>query len=458
MRTDSKMSGAFAYALEKTRSAIAYGTLLEEGEGVLCALSGGADSVALLLLLNELDVKLCAAHLNHGIRGEEADRDEEFCKKLCAELNVPFVSEKADVPAEAEKNGKGLEETAREIRYEFLNRVACENGCTKICTAHHADDNIETVLLHMIRGCGLNGLTGIAPKRGNIVRPLLTLRKQELVDAVKEKGYTFVHDSTNDQTYNTRNYIRHNILPHIYRLNEGADKTFYRMCVSLEADNAYLDFLANEFPANMSREELARLETPLLARYIRKRYSDAFGQGRFPDSYSLELVIEAIKGAKTVKYDVTGDVTAYISASGVEFCPRKREFAKVDMPLEIGENIISPIGYSILITDDEKTANSFTKIYKEAILTQVSFDKIIKNGKSLLFVRVPRQGDKYVYGNMTRDVRRQLKNEKIPRQSRDTLPVIYAKDGIVIVHGLRIADSYRPEKNGKTACIIINKL
>jgi tRNA(Ile)-lysidine synthetase-like protein len=128
------------------------------------------------------------------------------------------------------------------------------------------------------------------------------------------------------------------------------------------------------------------------------------------------------------------------------------------MPLEIGENIISPIGYSILITDDEKTANSFTKIYKEAILTQVSFDKIIKNGKSLLFVRVPRQGDKYVYGNMTRDVRRQLKNEKIPRQSRDTLPVIYAKDGIVIVHGLRIADSYRPEKNGKTAYIIINKL
>lgn len=458
MKSDNKINGAFASAFSKMKSAICEGALINEGENVLCALSGGADSVALLLLLNELNVNLYAAHLNHGIRGEEADRDELFCKRFCAELGVPLFSERADVPKISKENGKGLEETAREVRYEFLNRIAAENGCTKICTAHHADDNVETVLLHIIRGCGLNGLTGIAPIRDNLVRPLLTLRKQELVEVVREKGYTFVYDSTNSETDNTRNYIRHNILPHIYHLNESADKAFYRMCASLYCDSKYLDTLTDGLSENMSREELAELDKAILSRYVRRKYSAVFGKGKSPDARSTELVINAIKNGETVKYDVTGDATAYISASGVEFCPRIRENISFDECLELGENIISPIGYRILITDDENTVNSFTKIYSTATSVKVNFGKIIKDGALELRVRTVQKGDKYVYGKMTRDVRRQLINEKIPLQSRGTLPVIYGQDGIVVVHGLRVSDCYRPEKNGKTAYIVICRL
>jgi tRNA(Ile)-lysidine synthase len=314
------------------------------------------------------------------------------------------------------------------------------------------------VLLHIIRGCGLSGLTGIAPIRDNLVRPLLTLCKQELVEAVQEKGYTFVHDSTNDETYNTRNYIRHNILPHIYHLNGGADKTFYRMCASLDVDNEYLEKLSKDLPENMSREELAKLDKAILSRYVRRKYSAVFGKGKSPDARSTELVINAIKNGETVKYDVTGDATAYISTSGLEFCPRTKENVNVDERLKFGENIISPIGYRILITDDENKANSFTKIYSMATSVKVNFGKIVKEGEIDLFVRTVQKGDKYVYGKMTRDVRRQLINEKIPLQSRGTLPVIYGQDGIVLVHGLRVADCYRPEKNGKTAYIVICKL
>ena len=452
------MTGAFASAFSKMQSAINEGALIENGENVLCALSGGADSVALLLLLNELDVNLHAAHLNHGIRGEEANRDEAFCEKLCDELGVPFFSERVDVPAIAKESGRGLEETAREVRYGFLNRIALQSSCTKICTAHHADDNIETVLLHIIRGCGLSGLTGIAPIRDNLVRPLLTLRKQELVDAVQEKGYAFVYDSTNSETYNTRNYIRHNILPHIYHLNESADRTFYRMCASLDSDSKYLDELAEKLPENMSREELSGLDKAVLSRYVRRKYSAVFGKGKSPDARSTELIIGAIKNGETVKYDVTGDATAYISASGLEFCPRTKENVSVDERLEFGENIISSIGYRILITDDENTVKSFTKIYSTATSVKVNFGKIVKDGALNLFVRTVQKGDKYVYGKMTRDVRRQLINEKIPLQSRGTLPVVYGQDGIVLVHGLRVADCCLPEKNGKTAYIIICKL
>ena len=129
------------------------------------ALSGGADSVYLLHVLAEikdsLRIELCAAHLNHGIRGEEADRDELFSRQLCDRLAVPFVSEKVSIPEEMKKTGEGCEECARRVRYAFLDRAAKELGCSKIATAHHADDNIETVLLHMIRGCAISGLTGI---------------------------------------------------------------------------------------------------------------------------------------------------------------------------------------------------------------------------------------------------------------------------------------------------------
>lgn len=452
------MNGAFASALKKMKEGIADGKLIKKDEHVLCALSGGADSVALLLLLKELDIKLYAAHLNHGIRAQEADRDEEFCKKLCAELDIPFVSGKANVPLEAAKSGKGLEEAAREIRYNFLSKVAYDFKCTKICTAHHADDNIETVLLHLIRGCGLNGLTGISPMRDNIVRPLLTLRKQELVDAVLEKGYTFVHDSTNDQTYNTRNYIRHNILPHIYSLNESADKAFHRMCVSLETDNKYLEDIANKLPPNMSRTSLAGLDMSILARYVRARYSDVAGKGKAPDAHTVDLIIKSIKSYETVKYDVTGDITVYISASGIEFLPRATDKKMVDAPLRWGENEIKELGYIILITDDESAVASFSQKYQCSVNTEISYDKIKEKGELSLYVRTVRRGDKYVYGKMHRDVRRQLINEKIPLQSRGTLPVIYGENGIVLVHGLRVCDSYAHQKGKKSAYIVISKI
>ncbi len=445
-------------ALERVKKHITEKKLFAKGEKVLCALSGGADSVALLVFLNELSdelgITVCAAHLNHGIRGDEADRDEAFCAELCKSLDVPFVSEKADVPSIAKARGNGLEEAAREVRYEFLNRAADKFGCGKISTAHHADDNIETVLLHMIRGCGLDGLKGISAVRGNIVRPLLTLRKQELVDAMTEMGYSFVHDSTNDETHNTRNYIRHNILPHIYELNESADKAFYRMCASLEKDAAYIELQAASIPENAKRDELAQLDGAILARYVRDLYAKITGMTAL-DGASIALIEDAVKCGKTVKYDVQGGITAYVSSSGIDFVKSGDDTpVNGSFSLEWGENFILPIGYRILITKDKNVAQSFTNIYKTSIMTKVKSGKITVGSELKATLRTVKNGDEYVFGKMKRSVRRQLINFKIPQQKRSSLPVFCVGSEIFLVHGLRLADGYAPKNEADAVYIV----
>ncbi len=442
------MKTVYKDTLEKFERHVSEKKLFSEGDRALCALSGGADSVALLVFLKKISDKfgitVYAAHLNHCIRGEEADRDERFCASLCDSLEIPFISEKIDVPSIASKRKNGLEEAAREVRYDFLNRIAKATNCNKICTAHHADDNIETVLLHLIRGCGLEGLKGIAAVRGNIVRPLLVFRKRELVDAITEMGYSFVHDSTNDDTYNSRNYIRSNILPHIYKLNESADKAFYRMCASLQADSEYIDGQASAIPENTKREKLAEYDDAVLARYIRLLYKKRTGKTSL-DNGSVLLIIRAVKCGDTVKYDVTGDTTAFVNYGGVDFLKRCEGCdTEWKQSLEWGENFISPIGYKILITKNKNVAQSFTNIYKTATMTKVNSDKIIDKGQPAIIARGVKSGDEYIFGKMKRSVRRQLIAFKIPRQKRERLPVLCTDGEIFFVCGLRLADGYAP--------------
>ena len=448
--------------INRVRENIECEKLLQKSDSVLCALSGGADSVALLVILKELSAPLgftvCAAHLNHGIRGQEADRDEAFCDDLCKQLDIPFKSAKVDVPAEAKRYAEGLEECARRLRYAFLNEAAADLGCNKICTAHHADDNIETVLMHMIRGCALGGLTGISPIRGNIVRPLLTVRKHELEKFLSDSGYGHVFDSTNNCLDSTRNFIRHEILPNIYRINPNADRSFYRMCTSISRDESYLTNECDALPGDLDRNQLCKLDTAILSRYIIKRYAEAFLGKDVPhiDNKSVKLIEHALKTDKsTVKYDIPGDITVYIDQTGLTFQSRiSLPNPEYRIPLKLGENIISSIGYRILIEQDKKVAQQWQNVYKSSTLSQVNFDKITNGDLIDLHIRNRKASERYVFGKMSRDVRRQLINYKIPQRMRDTLPVLCTKDDIVMVCGLPVADEYKAAKGDKPLYVV----
>ena len=215
---------------------------------VVVALSGGADSVALLYAMLELsDINVKAAHLNHCLRGEESDEDERFCKELCKKLSVPLVTERIDINAISAKTGESTELCARNQRYAFLNRVAGEYGV--IVTAHTADDNLETVIFNLVRGTGLSGLGGIPPVRDNIRRPLIYCRRAEIEEYLNSKNQAWRNDSTNSQDVYTRNFIRHNISPKLEQLNPQVKENVAAMCEGLRCDAAFINASAEELIA-----------------------------------------------------------------------------------------------------------------------------------------------------------------------------------------------------------------
>ena len=252
--------------------------MLPEGVRVLCACSGGQDSVCLLHLLCGMEhVSVVCAHFNHGLRGAESDRDEAFVKELCAGLGVPCVTGCGDVSAFAAEHGLGIEDAARTLRYAFLERTAEETGCGRIATAHNAEDNAETVLLNLIRGSGTRGLGGIPPVRGSIVRPLLTATRAEIGAYLEENGLPHVEDSSNAADDYARNRIRHHVLP---LLREQNDRAVENICAAAELarrDEEYLSAEAEKFLRECCRDgavpldALLALPEPVQARVLRLR-------------------------------------------------------------------------------------------------------------------------------------------------------------------------------------------
>ena len=199
--------------------------LLNPNELYIVALSGGADSVALLLLLQEAGYHIEAAHCNFHLRGEESDRDETFCEQLCRNRNVPFHRAHFDTQTYAELHKVSIEMAARELRYQWFETLRQSIGASVIAVAHHRDDSVETFLLNLIRGTGINGLKGIAPKNGNVVRPLLQESRENILDYLQHLNQDYVTDSTNLQDEYMRNKIRLNLLPLMKELNPSVSES-----------------------------------------------------------------------------------------------------------------------------------------------------------------------------------------------------------------------------------------
>ena len=197
--------------------------LLKDGADVIVGLSGGADSTALLLVLMRLGYRVHAVHCNFHLRGAESDRDEKFVTDLCKKLGVDLEVCHYDTGQYAADHGISIEMAARELRYSDFERIMKQQGAAAVCIAHHRDDSVETVLLNLIRGTGLKGLTGIKPRNGHIIRPMLCVSRQEIEDWLKDIGQAYITDSTNLETDYTRNKIRLELLPMMRSINPSVD-------------------------------------------------------------------------------------------------------------------------------------------------------------------------------------------------------------------------------------------
>ncbi len=242
--------------------------LIPQGTTVLCALSGGGDSMYLLCRLLEGGCPVCCAHYNHTLR-DTAQRDEDFVRRWCDAHNIPLTVGRGDVAAQAELLGQGVEETARQMRYAFLEETAEREGCALIATGHHAGDNAETVLMNLIRGSGLKGLTGIPERRGLLVRPMLSVTRTEIEDYLTAHGVPHVEDETNADPSYTRNRVRHQLIPLLEELNPRAVEHMGQTAARLREDEAELSrqgaalaALAEEDDGGMSISAAALLDAP----------------------------------------------------------------------------------------------------------------------------------------------------------------------------------------------------
>ena len=226
--------------------------LLNPNELYIVALSGGADSVALLLLLKNAHFNVHAAHCNFHLRGDESDRDEAFCVELCQRFGVELHRAHFDTREYAELHKVSIEMAARELRYKWFEQLRQDIGAAGICVAHHRDDSVETVLLNLVRGTGLRGLTGIQPRNGNILRPLLCVSRAEIETFLAKKGQKYVTDSTNWEADVQRNVVRLAVLPLLKRLNPAVAENIQRTAENLaEAQQVLNAAIANINSSNI---------------------------------------------------------------------------------------------------------------------------------------------------------------------------------------------------------------
>lgn len=430
--------------------------MLSPGDRVVVGLSGGADSVCLCHVLwslrETLGISLCALHVNHGIRGAEADRDEQFCKAFCENLQIPFEAVHIDVPAESRKSDEGLEACGRRLRYAVLQKAAGERG--KIATAHTANDNAETVLLHLTRGAGLQGLCGILPVRENIIRPLLGVTRMDVEAYCREENLDFVTDSTNLSTDYARNRVRLEVLPVLEALNPSVVDAFSRMTESVRQDADFLaDYASSAYKelktdGVISVSRLLLLPKSVQVRVLKQAFCD-FG-GKDLSAFHLEKLLSVCQnGGRTV---LPGEIIARRRADRLEFLkafPAPEPWEKpLKMPL--AEEIVKIPSGDLEIQKIEQ--KDLQNLHKELLANAVDCAKI----KGNLVLRSRRPGDRFE--SAARGVSKTLKkwyNElAVAPERRERLAVLACQDKIIWTEALGTAAPFLPDAKTESAFLL----
>ena len=420
--------------------------MINKGDTVICGLSGGADSVCLLVVLYGISRKIGfsvkALHVNHCLRGDESDRDENFCRELCKKLNISFKAVPCNVTAFAEENGLSTEESARKLRYEIFS----ENSAgAKIATAHNANDNLETVIFHLARGSALKGLSGIPPVRDNIIRPLLVVSRAEIEEYLRNIGQNYVTDSTNLSDDYTRNKIRHQVLPVLCGINPSLIETSVNSIDAVRSENSMIEEQTDKaFSGCRQCNKLSGLNN--FNEVIRRRcIARLLTENSLP--YSHDRLIKAdnilINGGKM---NISGDIFFISDGSTAELkkIPAVHQPELISTELKTGENIIFPdkvFSCDIIFCDDLPKINS---VHKNLTFYMLDYDKIV--GRVIL--RNRRFGDRIqLQGrNFTSSVKK-LINEKIPIGERDTLHFLEDENGTIFAEKLGMAQRVAPDSN-----------
>ncbi len=435
--------------------------MLRRGEHVLVALSGGVDSSVLLDVLlrcrEELDITVSAAHLNHMLRAHAADEDECFVRAKCEKLGVPLVCERIDIAALSEKNGQSTELCAREVRYAFLRRAKETLNADKIATAHNANDNLETVIFNLSRGGGTDGMCGIPPVRGDIIRPLIRIPRADIEEYEKSYDVGFCEDKTNSETLYSRNKIRHNIIPEILKINSGAIKNASRSSEILRADAEYLAFQAQNAAENVSLgrkvckvKELLGLHLSLFGRVCEIYAKRAAKSDTYVLEYRHVCALRELceSNSPSGKINLPCGVSARREYEKLVFekCGKKEE--PVSAKLAEGEFFFGD--YRVFIKKSVKTG----KIHNSVNTFLISCGRI-QDG---LVVRSRISGDEIkLLKRPSKSLKKLFIEKRIPKNEREHIPVIADGNNIAAVYGCGTDVNYLPQEGDEIFVIEIDK-
>ena len=381
--------------------------LFSAGDRVICAVSGGADSMALLfalyLLKDKINIQLEAAHFNHHLRGEESLRDEAFVRDFCARYDIPLHVGGAQV----QPGKKGLEAAARDARYAYLQSLG-----GKIATAHTADDNAETVLLHLIRGTGLKGLGGIAPRRGKLIRPMLCVTRREVEGFLSEWNLPHVEDSSNVSDAFLRNRIRHHVMPLLRQENPRIGENLSKMALRLRLDEEYLS-CESRFETLPNVSALRTMPPALRSRAL-EAFLKQSGVLEPEDSHISQAEALVFSDSPSAKAAFPGGVTVSRSYDRLTVIAKKADFGEVSLSCpgwaEFG-------GFRVTCepaAEIRNTADTFT---------------VCPAGTMKL--RSRKSGDALRLSGGTKSLKKLLIDRKIPASRRDAIPVLCDDVGVL---------------------------
>ena len=398
--------------LNKLTAFIREHRMIAAGDHIICAVSGGADSVALLfglyLLKDRLDFTLSAAHFNHHLREGESDRDEDFVKDFCDRFDIPLLLGGGEVKA----GEKGLEAAARDARYAFLRSLP-----GKIATAHTADDNAETILLHLVRGTGLRGLCGITPVAQGLIRPMLTITRPEVEAFLEEYHLPHVEDSSNGGDAFQRNRLRHHVMPLLKAENPRLAENVTAMALSLQAEEALLEKLTQtEYTLTIS--QLRQMDTGLRSRIL-ERFLRESGV-KEPERGHIALAESLVFSEKpSAQAKLSGGVTIERCYDTLRVLREADALQPVKLTIP-GEAVWG--GWRV-------RCQNATEIINDAH----TFTLAVQGD---VYLRPRRSGDEMRLSGGTKSLKKLFIDRKIPASDRPTIPVLADDKGVLGVPGI----------------------
>ena len=439
----------------------------------MVAVSGGVDSVVLLDLLRwvqpEWNLRLKIIHLNHGIRGSEADRDEDFVRSLAERLQIDIILERRDVPAYQEEHGLGLEEAARDVRYQFYERILAKTGFKKVALGHQKNDEAETILGHILRGTGVRGLSGMPIKRGPFIRPLLWASREEILRFAKARHLNYREDTSNTDLGYMRNRIRHELFPYLEEhFNPEVTSHITQLGTIFSETESYLNAMAHESAKNcilLQNQSKIILDIEkfseyfnIIRKYILREFLREMG---VPDSYltfeKYNALLSLAGGRRSGrKIAVSPEVTVLVDHAGLVI-QKNQSIPHILLTVDPGKEYTLKEYGVMFRTQISADSQEFGRFTSDPAVEWVDWDLI--RGKELS-LRSWKEGDRfYPLGmNGSKKVSDFLIDEKIPLHERNRVLVLTANGEIVWICGYRLDNRFKVTKaSEKGLQLMLNK-